>query len=198
MLRAEFDDAAIRIMSERGSQSGGGGGMGTDGIDPDLLVEMLFEESGSQSRLERVILAHLLANPGCTSSELRAVAAEQGVPGDVNLVLYRALDRGAVIRTGGRIAEWRIALGQLPFGAAPGGSTVTDVLRVLSTFVPKDWSPAQERAAALGANVLRMTAFSIDELEAALGAVTEREHSADLWERWYRAAMRIRSASIAT
>ena len=183
-------------MSERGSQSGGGGGMGTDGIDPDLLVEMLFEESGSQSRLERVILAHLLENPGCTSREIQAVAAAQGVPGDVNLVLYRALDRGAVVRTGGRVAEWRIALGQLPFGATPGGATAEDVLRVLSTVVPTDWSPAQERAAALSANVLRMTAFSTDELDASLRAVAEKGHSEDLWERWYRQATRLRSASI--
>jgi len=172
--------------------------MGSDGIELDVVVEMIVEETGSQSRLERVILSHLLRKPDSTTREIQDAAEEAGLVGGVSLTLHRALDRGELIRMGGPTPRWRIAPGRLPFGAAPGGATVEEVLRVLQSLVPTDWSDAERRAAMQSPHVLRMTAFDQAELTTSLRTVAASDQTKDLWDPWFRAASRIRSASIVT
>lgn len=156
----------------------------------------LVEGDGTRSRLERVIWTHLLRNPGSTGAELRAVAVGQGVGGDVNLVLYRALDRGEVTRTRSRTPGWSIAPGQHSLGSAPDGSTPEQVVGVYLSVTGSDWSAAQVQAALQSHRVIRMTAFSPDELATSLSAIVARTPEDGLWDSWFDCASRVRSASI--
>lgn len=158
----------------------------------------LIEGDGTRSRLELVIWTHLLGNPGSTGAELRAVAQEQGVSGDVNLVLYRALDRGEVTRTRLRTPRWSIAPGQHSLGPVPDGSSPEQVVGVYLSVTESNWSDAQIRAALQSDRIMRMTAFSPDELAASLSSVAARAREDELWESWFDRASRLRSASIIT
>lgn len=160
--------------------------------------EALIEGDGTRSRMERLIWTHLLGNPGSTGAELRAVAEEQGVGGDVNLVLYRALDRGEVTRTRSSPPRWSIAPGQHSLGPVPDGSSPEQVIGAYLFVTETDWSDAQIRAALQSDRIMRMTAFSPDELAASLTEVAGRAPEDDLWESWFNRASRIRSSSIVT
>ncbi len=162
----------------------------------DAFEAALIEGEGNRSRLERLIWTHLLRNPGSTGAELRAVAQEQGVGGDVNLVLYRALERGEVTRTRSRTPQWSIAPGQHSLGPAPGGSTPEQVVGVYLSVTESDWSAAQVRAALESDRIIRMTAFSPNELATTLSAIVESTAEDELWDLWFDGASRVRSASI--
>lgn len=162
----------------------------------DTFDAVLVEGDGARSGLERLILAHLLRNPGSTGAELRAVAQEQGVGGDVNLVLYRALERGEVTRTRSRTPRWSIAPGQHALGPAPDGSTPEQVVGVYLSVTGSDWSAAQVRAALQSDRISRMTAFSPDELATSLSAVAASTAEDELWDSWFDRALRVRTASI--
>ncbi len=164
----------------------------------DAFDAALIEGDGARSALERLIWTHLIQNPGSTGTEIRAVAASRGVAGDVNLVLYRALERGEVIRSGSRAPRWSIAHGQHALGPVPDGSTPEQVVEVYLTLAQPDWSTAQIRAARQSDRIMKMTAFSPDELTTALVAVLDSTSADELWETWFRRASRLRSASIIT
>lgn len=162
----------------------------------DTFDAALIEGDGNRSRLERLIWTHLLRNPGSSGAELRAVAQEQGIGGDVNLVLYRALERGEVTRTRSRTPRWSIAPGQRSLGSAPDGSTPEQVVDVYLSLTESDWSAHQVRAALQSDRMIRMTAFSTDELATSLSAVAAGTAEDELWDSWFDRASRMRSASI--
>jgi hypothetical protein len=162
----------------------------------DTFDAALIEGDGTRSRLELLIWTHLLRNPGSTGAEIRAVAQEQGVGGDVNLVLYRALERGEVTRTRSRTPRWSIAPGQHALGPAPDGSTPEQVVGVYLSVTGSDWSAAQVQAALQSDRIIRMTAFSPDELATSLSAVAASTAEDELWDSWFDRASRVRSSSI--
>jgi hypothetical protein len=162
----------------------------------DTFDAALIEGDGTRSCLERMIWAHLLRNPEATGAELRAAAQEQGVEGDVNLVLYRALERGEVTRTRSRTPRWSIAPGQYVLGPAPDGSTPEQVVGVYLSVIRSDWSAAQVRAALQSDRIIRMTAFSPDELTKSLSAIVAGTAEDGLWDSWFDGASQIRSTSI--
>lgn len=162
----------------------------------DTFDAVLVEGDGARTRLERLIWAHLLRNPEATGAELRAAAQEQGVEGDVNLVLYRALERGEVTRIRSRTPRWSIAPGQHALGPAPDGSTTEQVVGGYLSVTGSDWSAAQVRAALQSDRIIRMTAFSSDELATSLSAVAASTAEDELWDSWFDRALRVRTASI--
>jgi len=169
--------------------------MGT-ASDDDRFAAALIEGDGTRSRLERLIWTHLLKNPGSTGAELRAIAQEHGVSGDVNLVLYRALERGEIVRSGSRTPRWSIAPGQFALGPAPDGSTAEQVVEIYLAVAGQNWSPAQVRAALLSDRIIKMTAFNPEELGTSLADVVGSAPTDDVWELWFRRASRLRTSSI--
>jgi hypothetical protein len=143
-----------------------------------------------------MVLNHLRAHPGATAPEMKLIAQQEGMSGDITLTLYRLLRAGDVLRHGGTPTRWELAGGMVDAWVVPDGSSPDDVMEIFLSESRESWSPAQMSSAVQGPNVLRMTAFSRDELRASVIEAIRESAGRNVWEAWYEKASSLRAGSI--
>jgi hypothetical protein len=142
--------------------------------------------------LDEVVLATLGEHPAIGVRSLVSLLRDLGLDvtkSDVNAVLYRALDEGAVVREGESPPLWSLA-GEASMEHATDPEWIID--RWLER-TGEEWSVAQRRAAAKGTRVLGLAAFTADELQQAL---IEVDVVPLTWDAWSSAVVAVRSRSI--
>lgn len=141
---------------------------------------------------DELVLATLGEHPTIGVRPLVSLLRDAGLDvtkSDVNAVLYRALDEGAVVREGESPPLWSLA------GEASAGHA-TDPEWIIDRWLERtgeEWSEAQRRAAAQGTRVLGLAAFTVDELDQALAEV---DVDPPTWDAWSSAVVVVRSRSI--
>jgi hypothetical protein len=142
--------------------------------------------------LDDVVLAALKEHPTTAVRPLVAALRDAGhevTKSDVNAVLYRALERGAVVREGDSPPLWSLA------GAEPMQHT-TDPEWIIDRWLERTgerWSDAQRRAGAEGPRVVALAGFTEEELDRALADPGSEPLT---WDTWHAAAVAARSSSI--
>ena len=144
------------------------------------------------TRLDEVVLAALGEHPTIGVRPLVALLREAGLDvtkSDVNAVLYRALDEGAVVREGESPPLWSLA-------GEPSAGFATDPEWIIDRWLERTgeaWSEVQRRAATQGPRVVGLAAFTEVELNQALA---EADADPLTWDAWSSAVVAVRSRSI--
>ncbi len=142
--------------------------------------------------LEDTLFTVLAEHPATPARRLVGLLRDAGVratKSEINAALYRAHEAGTVLREGEAPPVWSLAS-----GGPPSHTTTPEwIIEVWLTRTGERWSEAQRDAAAQGARVAALTAFTGEELTQAL----DRLDAGSLtWDGWLAAAVAVRSRSI--
>ncbi len=144
------------------------------------------------SDLQESVLAALADHPSSAARQLVPVLRAAGhdvTKSDLNAVLYRALEQGAVVQHGETPPLWSLAEAAVP-------AHVTDPGWIIDRWLERTgerWSDAQRRAGAEGPRVVALAGFTEEELDRALADPGSEPLT---WDTWHAAAVAARSRSI--